>query len=120
MQSNSTRLLTDALLKEVSEFQKENKLPNFGNKLSDYEVVGQLGRGSTAYVYKVKPRNQEALTTSALLQQGLDSFALKVIDKEEIKKKNLHRRVKNEIEINMHLARSQLQLEAMAARSGVD
>ena len=56
MAKPSNRLLTDELLREVTRFRTENNLPKFGDKLSDYEVVGQLGRGSTAYVYKVKPR----------------------------------------------------------------
>jgi serine/threonine protein kinase len=55
-------------------------------------VVGQLGRGATAYVYKVKSRNG-----------GDELYALKVIDKEEIVKKNLEKRVKNEIEIHILL-----------------
>lgn len=85
MTANS-QLLTEDLLNEVREFQKENDLPQFGNKLSDYEVVGQLGRGSTAYVYKVKPRQALSNSSQELIS---NSFALKVIDKEEIKKKNL-------------------------------
>jgi len=40
--------------------------------------------------------------------ENKNQFALKVIDKEEIKKKNLGKRIKNEIEIHIHLNRAQL------------
>ena len=74
-----------------------DKLSNnkFGSKLSDYEVIGQLGRGATSNVYKVKLRNDKE-----------SSFALKVMDKDDIKKKNLEHRVKNEIDIHMTLNES--------------
>ena len=74
----------------------------FGSQLSDYEVLGQLGRGATAYVYRVRSRNSAHMDKQ---------FALKVIDKDEIKKKGLERRVKNEIEIHI-LLNNQFQLLA--------
>ena len=82
----------------LGEFQTENNLPKYGSKLSAYEVLGHLGRGATANVYKVRAR--DAGDSSEFL-------ALKVIDKAEVRKKNLQVRVKNEVEIHIHLNRAQ-------------
>jgi hypothetical protein len=50
------QILTQNLLNQISDFQIENRIPKFGKKLSNYEVVGHLGRGATANVYKVRSR----------------------------------------------------------------
>ena len=57
--------------------------------------MSQLGKGATAYVYKVRSRSDQSETPKC--------YALKVIDKEKIKKLNLDKRVKNEIEIHLTL-----------------
>jgi serine/threonine protein kinase len=44
----------------------------FGSQLSDYEIIGQLGRGATAFVYKVRCRKSGQI------------YALKVVDKENV------------------------------------
>jgi len=49
----------------------------FGSQLSDYEILGQLGRGATAFVYQVRCRSHGQY------------YALKVVDKENLLKKNL-------------------------------
>ena len=54
----------------------------FGDQLSDYEILGQLGRGATAFVYKVRCRRSGAI------------YALKVVDKENLREKNLVQRIK--------------------------
>jgi len=56
----------------------ENK---FGSTLADYEVMGQLGRGATAFVYQVRCRHSGKV------------FALKVVDKENLRAKNLTQRI---------------------------
>jgi serine/threonine protein kinase len=83
-------------------------MAKYGNSLSDYEVLGQLGRGATAYVYRVRSRNAH---------HQAQQFALKVIDKDEIKKKGLERRVKNEIEIHIML-NTQFQLIQKDTQNG--
>jgi serine/threonine protein kinase len=49
----------------------------FGSTLADYEIVTTLGRGATAFVYQVKCRRSGGI------------FALKVVDKENLRQKNL-------------------------------
>ena len=49
----------------------------FGSQLADYEIIGQLGRGATAFVYKVRCRQRDEV------------YALKVVDKENLREKNL-------------------------------
>ena len=51
------KILSSDILDKLSEFQRNNGLDIFGSKLSDYEVIGQLGRGATANVYRVRARN---------------------------------------------------------------
>ena len=94
---NSGKILTADIMHELAEFQTENNLPKFGSKLSAYEVLGHLGRGATANVYKVRMRDAASAD---------DFLALKVIDKAEVRKKNLQIRVKNEVEIHIHLNRA--------------
>lgn len=68
--------------------------------------MGQLGRGATAYVYKVRPRDnsiQQNLSTYFKKDHSLIQLALKVIDKQEVHKKNLIKRIQNEIEVHLHL-----------------
>jgi serine/threonine protein kinase len=64
--------------------QKSNS-NHFGTQLSDYEILGQLGRGATAFVYKVRCRRFGGI------------YALKVVDKENLREKNLVQRIKQEI-----------------------
>ena len=54
----------------------------FGSALSDYEIIGQLGRGATAFVYQVKCRKSNQV------------YALKVVDKENLRAKNLTSRIR--------------------------
>ena len=50
------KILSDDVLNQIVQLQKLYGLQHFGSKLSDYEVLGQLGRGATAYVYRVRAR----------------------------------------------------------------
>lgn len=43
-----------------------------GSQLSDYEILGQLGRSATAFVYQVRCRQQSKV------------YALKVVEKENL------------------------------------
>jgi len=60
-------------------------MQQFGCSLSDYEILGQLGRGATAFVYQVRCRKSNEV------------FALKVVDKENLRAKNLTQRIRQEI-----------------------
>ena len=58
MSSNTSgKILSQDILFALAEFQTENNLPKYGSKLSAYEVLGHLGRGATANVYKVRARD---------------------------------------------------------------
>jgi polo-like kinase 4 len=59
------------------------------NVLSDYEILGPLGRGATAFVYKVRCKKSNLI------------YALKVVDKENLRAKNLTARIKQEIEVHI-------------------
>ena len=59
--------------------------------LQDYKVEGQLGRGASAFVYKVSCRATNK------------TYALKVIDREKLKKDNLQQRLKSEIQVHFQL-----------------
>lgn len=63
----------------------------FGSQLADYEIVGQLGRGATAFVYKVRSRQLDKI------------YALKVVDKDNLREKNLTLRIKQEIVVHKQL-----------------
>ena len=63
----------------------------YGSVLSDYEIMGQLGRGATAFVYQVRCRQTQNI------------FALKVVDKENLRSKNLTARIRQEIEVHRQL-----------------
>ena len=96
-------MLSDDVLGKILDQQRVHGLQHFGSKLSDYEVLGHLGRGATAYVYRVRARKSESPSSDDQNQESEKQYALKVIDKEQIKKKNLEQRVKNEIEIQILL-----------------
>lgn len=63
----------------------------FGCSLSDYEILGTLGRGATAFVYQVRCR------------KSFQVFALKVVDKENLRAKNLTQRIRQEIMVHRQL-----------------
>lgn len=60
----------------------------YGSQLADYEVIKQLGRGANAFVYQVRSRQSGTL------------HALKVIDKENLRKHNLVPRIQCEIQVH--------------------
>lgn len=53
--------------------------------------MGQLGRGATAFVYQVRCRQTQNI------------YALKVVDKENLRSKNLTARIRQEIEVHRQL-----------------